>query len=105
MGLDFKALKNANYPSASWKRMFITQPALRKMVCYIPAWRRNPYLSNLFTIWMPYEAKDSTGVKMGPLCKMVCNLWKDNEFGTGVEEHIVSDLTRQGYGEMALTLP
>lgn len=96
--LDFKALKNANYPFASWKRMFITQPALRKMTCYIPAWPRNEYLYLLPT-WMPYEAKDSTGVKMGPLGKMVWNFLKNNEFGTGVEVHIVSDLTRQGYGE------
>ena len=60
--LDLKALNNADYPSASWKRMFFTQPALCAMQM------RNILLCRHDYEFFPFRTlKDSGGIKMGQL--------------------------------------
>ena len=57
--LDFKALKKADYPSASWKRMFFTQPAMREMKIFTVSFCNNRANRS------SGKLEDVSGIRMG----------------------------------------
>ena len=85
--LDLKALNNADYPSASWKQMFFTQPALCTMQM------RNILLCRHdFVIFPIRKLKADGGVKMSQLIRTG---WHNHSVASN-DHSIISGLERYG---------
>ena len=69
--LDFKALKKADHPSASWKRMFFTQPALREMEISIIHFCHDTFFCSV-------TLEDISGLRMGQFIEIDWRDWEKN---------------------------
>lgn len=85
--LDLKALRNADYSSASWKRMLFTQPALREMQM------RNVFLCfHDFTFYPIHKIEDVKGVQTGQLIVIA---WQGHAPAT-MDHSIITEFEHRG---------